>query len=64
MNTKPRTRPATSAEVAKYDVALAPLLALPVGEARTAAILRLRERMKLYPNFAHGHRTVRAIVRH
>lgn len=52
--TKPRFRNATPAEVAKYEAAVQPLLQLPAGEARATAVFKLRERMGIFVNFAHG----------
>lgn len=57
---KPRIRPCTEAEVAKYEAAVAPLLAMPVGAARQEAILKLRERLGIFVNFGSGRRVYRA----
>lgn len=52
--TKPRVRAATKAEVAKYEAAVQPLLSLPVGKERAAAIQKLREQQGIFVNFACG----------
>jgi hypothetical protein len=58
--TKPRIRAATPAEVAKYEAAVWPLLDMPAGEARQTAILKLRERLGIFVNYASGTKQYRA----
>jgi hypothetical protein len=61
--TKPRTRLCTAVEVAKYEAAVAPLLAMPVGTARQEAIFKLRESMGIFVNFGSGRRVYRVYNR-